>query len=121
MKLIQPLLILMLLGVLLIACRQDEGSPVSAVTALSPTSAPLEEPTAMPSATASLPEPAESTAAAAPASSTPAIAASTATPSPAPSASPTSAVALNGRTPEGAYYLGRSDAPVTIIDYSDFL
>lgn len=30
-------------------------------------------------------------------------------------------VAVNGRTEDGAYFLGRADAPVTIIDYSDFL
>ena len=31
------------------------------------------------------------------------------------------AVAINGRSAEGAYFLGREDAPLTIIDYSDFL
>jgi hypothetical protein len=30
-------------------------------------------------------------------------------------------VVVNGRTDDGAYFLGRADAPVTIIDYSDFL
>lgn len=30
-------------------------------------------------------------------------------------------ITVNGRTSDGAYFLGREDAPVTIIDYSDFL
>jgi len=39
-----------------------------------------------------------------------------------PAGAPTeAAVAVNGRTDDGAYFLGRADAPVTIFDYSDFL
>ncbi len=30
-------------------------------------------------------------------------------------------VAMFGRTPEGALYMGRADAEITLIDYSDFL
>lgn len=29
--------------------------------------------------------------------------------------------AVNGRTEDGAYFLGRADAPVRMIDYSDFM
>jgi hypothetical protein len=39
--------------------------------------------------------------------------------SPAPTA--TTAIAVVGRTEEGAYFRGRADAPVTVLDYSDFL
>ena len=38
-----------------------------------------------------------------------------------PSPSPTSSPARAGHTAEGAYYLGDPAAPVTIIDYSDFM
>ncbi len=30
-------------------------------------------------------------------------------------------VAVNGRTDDGAYFMGRADAPVRMIDYSDFM
>ncbi len=42
---------------------------------------------------------------------------------PSPTAEPPAAVtaALVGRTEDGALFRGRADAPVTIIDYSDFL
>ncbi len=38
-----------------------------------------------------------------------------------PTATPETAVVMFGRTSEGAYFHGDPDAPVTIIDYSDFL
>lgn len=56
------------------------------------------------------------------AQSEPALA--TETPAPSMEASVTAtvaAVAINGRSADGAYFLGREDAPLTIIDYSDFL
>ena len=50
----------------------------------------------------------------------------TATPLPEPTATPTPTpepdwLATFGRTGDGLMYLGNPDAPVTVIDYSDFL
>ena len=43
------------------------------------------------------------------------------TPEPAPEPELVAVVVESGRTSEGAYYLGSPDAPLTLIDYSDFL
>lgn len=45
----------------------------------------------------------------------------TETPSPEAPTATAPPVAVNGRSADGAYFLGREDAPLTIIDYSDFL
>lgn len=47
----------------------------------------------------------------------------TTTPPPSPTATPTTAAAqiVSGRTDEGVFFLGDPNAPVTMIDYSDFL
>ena len=37
-----------------------------------------------------------------------------------PTATPTQSVQVNGRHPDGTYFRGRSDAPIVMIDYSDF-
>jgi hypothetical protein len=47
----------------------------------------------------------------------------TATPASTPTtaAEPTEEVAFNGRNEDGTFFRGAADAPVTMIDYSDFL
>lgn len=69
--------------------------------------------------TASLTEPPATTAPATPAA-TPASAA-TAPASSDPTSSTDAAPLERGRTPEGYHYLGKVDAPVTILEFSDFL
>lgn len=68
---------------------------------------------------ASLPKPPATTAPATPAAA-PASAA-TAPASSDPTVSTDIALLERGRTPEGYHYLGKADAPVTILEFSDFL
>ena len=111
---------LLTLFLLLAAC-----APGATPVADAPTAQPAATDTAVPVATqppadvATLPA---STMTTAPAATTPATAETaepTAEATVAPS--PTAATEVNGRTAEGAFFLGSGDAPVTIIDYSDFL
>jgi hypothetical protein len=110
---------LLLLGVLLAACSPaattepgpggGESPPVAAPTVALPTVAPMVE-----RATATATDfPTASAATAEPATLSP-----EATPEP---PAPTPAAATAGRTDEGAFFYGSPDAPVTLIDYSDFL
>lgn len=98
------------------AAETPDPSPVAQATAVSPTSQPTDPPTAVPTATAVIPRP-----------STPAPPTAVPTdPPPEPTGVPTDEPApepaiIAGRTEEGAFFLGSPDAPVTMIDYSDFL
>jgi len=42
-------------------------------------------------------------------------------PSPSPTSEPDPLQVISGQTAEGAFFLGAPDAPITVIDYSDFL
>ena len=110
---------------LLAACAPDAAESPAEVQATAPGVQEMEA-TALPAATpaatatsgetaATAPEPTEATAE--PTEMSPATA-------PAEGAAPEpeeADVTINGRTDDGAYFLGRADAPLTIIDYSDFL
>jgi hypothetical protein len=119
MRFTQILLFLPLIT--LVACGQEPAAQQAAT--VPPTATVAAAAThAEPSATATIPLPT----ATAMMTATTATTVTTATPqsdatetSPAPTA--TAAIATVGRTEEGAYFIGRADAPVTILDYSDFL
>jgi hypothetical protein len=105
-------LLLTLLGALA-AC----GNAAAPAAQTQPTSAPVgRQPTAPPLPTAA-PTPARSTAATANPAATLPVAVATTTPQP----TATSDALPEGLTPEGYHYLGRADAPATLVMYSDFL
>lgn len=104
------------ISVALIACGAAQPAPTAAPSATEP-------PTAAPST--ALPATLPPTAGAATESAPMATAAIELPPTQAPAPEP-AAEALymglpHGVTPEGFFYLGRADAPVTVYDYSDFL
>ena len=107
---IRPMLLLALLG-MLVACGNavpaSQGAPAAAPVVRQPTSRSL--PTAAPTS--------PSTAATTTSPSTK-LPVATAVP-PQPTAA--GAALAEGLTPEGYHFLGRADAPATLVMYSDFL
>lgn len=123
MKRYSPFLVVLLAtAFLMTACGGTVANSVPTVTPL-PTDAPAPSPTPIPTVT--LPPPT----ATAPAATVPAAAEPVATE--APTAAPTDTVALptptpdwllvEGRSADGLPTLGNPDAPITVLDYSDFL
>jgi hypothetical protein len=124
----QSHILLTLLMALLVACGSAEETPVAQV-ASSPT-APAPSPVTTDTATAaSEPEPTQtSQEAAATSTSTPPPTEAPATETPLPAENEevaaietTNWLEVEGKTEDGYTYLGNPDAPVTMIDYSDFL
>ena len=109
-----------LLGFVLSACSGRAGSqadiaPVAELVVIPTYTATVAR---FPAKTVNTPEPAPMQAIIAPATNTP-----TKTPLPKPMATPTPVEWLKnvGRTEDNLIYLGNSNAPVTMIDYSDFM
>ncbi len=113
--------LLLLLLLFLPACSTNAAAPTLAPTAeIAPSAAAVQPTSTLPTTntpTALVPtEPAATTAAnptAAPAEIAPDATASLPTTEP--------PVAFNGKNEDGTFFRGRADAPVTLIDYSDFL
>lgn len=112
--------------ILLVSCTPDDARSPAEVQATAPP-----QPTETVAEPASPPAPTMAAADATP-TNAPAVVEATPTSTSAPTAPPDAGVtetpedavaevAVNGRTEDGAYFLGRADAPVTIVDYSDFL
>ena len=109
---------------LLVGCQSGEpvvdDEAADQVVAVA-TDAPTAPPTETPFSPTDTPEPTETMAVATeePVDSSPAPT-ETATSVPTDTPEPVAEVQINGRNPDGTFFRGRSDAPVTIIDYSDF-
>lgn len=115
--------------ILMTACTAEESADPTAMEATEPvvvntvtSTAPPPSPTAVASDEGETgnreepePPPEEAT-----------VEAPTETPAPPTAETPVEATveveaAVNGRTDDGAYFMGRADAPVRMIDYSDFM
>jgi len=111
--------LLILLVFWLAACTPLAEAPDATLTGQATAVAPSPQPTSLPTAIPT------KVAATRPFTPPPPTAVPTAPPpeptiEPAEEPNPESAV-IAGRTAEGAFFLGNPDAPVTMIDYSDFL
>jgi hypothetical protein len=120
---------LLLIIVGLVACAAETAV---GTTAVAPTAVPFNTPTepattmalVAPSSTAVLPTPTlHMPDTPAPAEPSPPTAVPAAIPQPTDMPTPTVTVpgVVYGRTAEGAFFQGYPDAPITLIDYSDFL
>ncbi|MCP5097575.1 MAG: hypothetical protein GY943_18670 [Chloroflexi bacterium] len=111
-------LFLIVVGVFVVGCATATAVPSPTPTLPPLLSEPVVEETAVP-----LPEPAQPTAVAIEAEPV-AIGATDEPTEAAPTETPVveeTSLVVSGRTEEGAYFLGDPEAPVTLIDYSDFL
>jgi hypothetical protein len=120
MRVLFPLIVAMLF---LVGCGSGPAPESAAVPTLAEENAePSETPTLLPAPTIT-PQPVATEPVASPtatAMATEVAAATQAPPSPTPEPTATPAPSF-GQTAEGAFYRGNPDAPVTLIDYSDFL
>lgn len=120
----KPIVLLLLVGLLIAGCAPaDEPeetaatAPVAAATPTAPAPTAVETVTAPPAATftaTAAPEPTAD-------ESTPAVQPEATTEEQDAASLPGETSVAYGRTDEGAFFHGSPDAPVTIIDYSDFL
>ena len=113
-----------LLVIMLVACSVDQLEPPAATTVPAsqgaalgersktetplPTTAPPASATPLPT-TMSVAEPTEN------------VEPATLSPLPSPPNDPEPLQVISGQTTDGAFFLGATDAPITVIDYSDFL
>jgi hypothetical protein len=126
MKSLWMVLMLMVWGGLLPACagiapRSADIGPLTGLWAAPPhTATPVPSPTLTSSPVIPTPAPAIMARVTAPVSPLPTPTA-TATSAPSPTPTPVNWLAYVGRTPDNLIFMGNPNAPVTMIDYSDFL
>lgn len=118
----QPLLFLLAMCVLFLAACAGVAGEIATPLPATAVPTPLPQPGATDTAAATLPAtelPATVTAVPTTAAvETPPVVETAAPP---PSPTPTGPQVTSGQTAEGVYFRGDPDAPVTILDYSDFL
>ena len=118
-----------LLFLLLTACSQVESTPIPPVAITPAGQEEVATPTTLVATSEAQPAPTETMVVIATrgpdggvvATTSEPEAAATAESTPTAAAEPTEEAAFNGRNEDGTFFRGAADAPVTMIDYSDFL